>query len=127
MKNTALILLLLTLSACNWLQPEEYTPPEPITVITQQVATPIYHPVLPNEVQLENVQWLVITESNVEEQLEKVRQLQTNEAVVFAITPQGYENLAYNLQELRRYIRQLREIIVYYQSIDTNTVDTPAE
>ena len=35
--------------------------------------------------------------------------------VIFGMTPQDYENMAYNLQELRRYIRQQKEIIIYYR------------
>ena len=31
------------------------------------------------------------------------------------MTPQDYENMAFNLQELRRYIRQQKEIIIYYR------------
>ena len=31
------------------------------------------------------------------------------------MTPPDYENMAYNLQELRRYIRQQKEIILYYR------------
>ena len=31
------------------------------------------------------------------------------------MAPQDYENMAFNLQELRRYIRQQKEIIIYYR------------
>jgi hypothetical protein len=31
------------------------------------------------------------------------------------MTPQSYENMAYNFQEMRRYIRQQTEIIKYYR------------
>ena len=34
---------------------------------------------------------------------------------IFGMTPQDYENMAFNLQELRRYIRQQKEIIIYYR------------
>jgi hypothetical protein len=32
------------------------------------------------------------------------------------VTPKGYENLSVGMQELRRYILQQKEIIVYYET-----------
>jgi hypothetical protein len=57
----------------------------------------------------------VITEDNLEQKIEQIRRLQDADAVVFAITPSDYENMTFNIQELRRYIRQQKEIILYYQ------------
>jgi len=34
---------------------------------------------------------------------------------VIAMTVRGYENLALNVSELERYIRQQKEVIVYYE------------
>ena len=36
-----------------------------------------------------------------------------------AVTPKGYENLSLGMQELRRYILQQKEIIVYYEKAIT--------
>ena len=35
--------------------------------------------------------------------------------VVLAITPVGYEKMAANLQDIKRYINQQKEIIYYYR------------
>ena len=35
--------------------------------------------------------------------------------VIFAVTPDGYERMAANLQEIKRYINQQKEIIYYYR------------
>ena len=35
--------------------------------------------------------------------------------VIFAITTEGYERMAANLQEIKRYINQQKEIIYYYR------------
>jgi hypothetical protein len=35
--------------------------------------------------------------------------------------------MSYNLQELRRYIRQQKEIIIYYREATQNDVGTDAE
>lgn len=35
----------------------------------------------------------------------------------YLITPQTYENLSYNVQEMLRYIREQKEVIRYYESV----------
>ena len=37
------------------------------------------------------------------------------EFVIFAITPVGYERMSANLQEIKRYIGQQKDIIYYYR------------
>jgi hypothetical protein len=80
---------------------------------------------LPTEITLSEVDFFVITENNLEEQIERLEKLQGGSFVIFAMTPQTYENMAYNLQEIRRYIGQQKEIIIYYreatQDEDDNT------
>lgn len=96
------------------------TTPEPrpipqVKVITQEVETEIYHPPLPQEVRLEDIRWIVITKDNLDEQIVEAEKLLGGEFVVFAMIPTDYENFAWNIQELRRFIRQQKEIILYYR------------
>tara|TARA_B100001094_G_scaffold273110_1_gene279337 strand:- start:1961 stop:2362 length:402 start_codon:yes stop_codon:yes gene_type:complete len=102
-------------SGCSLLPTVDFTPPPPVKVITEEVKVDIYQPPLPNEIGLENVEWFVITKNNWEESVAKVENLLGGDFVVMALTPKGYENMAYNLQEIRRYIRQQKEIILYYR------------
>ena len=102
-------------SGCSLLPTVDFTPPPPVKVITEEVKVDIYQPPLPNEIGLENVEWFVITKNNWDESVAKVENLLGGDFVVMALTPKGYENLAYNLQEIRRYIRQQKEIILYYR------------
>ena len=53
--------------------------------------------------------------------LEKLSKIQGVEAVptFFALSPQGYEKMSGNLQEMRRYILEQKEIIVYYKKVTT--------
>jgi len=129
-----LIRLLITssllLSGCSILpsfnKPEPYVPPE-VRVVTEQVKMPIYQPPLPGEIRMENVRWYVITEDNLEEKVAEISQDLGGDFVVFAMTPQGYENMAYNMQELRRYILQQKEIIIYYRRATADDDGTTAE
>jgi len=46
---------------------------------------------------------------------------------VFALTPDGYEKMAENFQEVRRYVRQQKELILYYREATTESEGTTAE
>mgnify|MGYP003308571711 FL=1 len=118
MKRTTLIASALTIalsSGCSVLPKVDFTPPPPVKVITEEVKMEIYQPPLPQEIKMEDVNWFVITKNNYEESVAKVEKLLGGEFVVFALTPTGYEAMAYKLQEIRRFIRQQKEIILYYR------------
>lgn len=102
-------------------------PLPPVRVITEQVKLEIYQPPLPQEVSLTDVQFIVITKDNLNEKVAEVERLLGGEFVVIALTPKGYENMAGNLQELRRYIRQQKEIILYYREATKGDKDTTPE
>jgi hypothetical protein len=52
---------------------------------------------------------------NLEQKIYEVEKELGGDFVIMAITPKGYENMAYNLQEIKRYINQQKEIILYYR------------
>jgi len=108
-------LILISLVGCSSLSNKESRQIPEVKVITEEVKTEIYHPPLPQEVRLEGVQWLVITKDNLDEKVEQAEKLLGGEFVVFAMSPTDYENFAWNIQELRRFIRQQKEIILYYR------------
>jgi hypothetical protein len=115
---TSLLLSLITISlvGCSSMggsrEPRQI--PE-VKVITEEVSTTIYHPPLPQEVRLEDMRWMVLTKDNIDEQIVEAEKLLGGEFVVFAMIPTDYENFAWNIQELRRFIRQQKEIILYYR------------
>ena len=37
--------------------------------------------------------------------------------VFFAMSPADYELMAFNLQEIRRYVKEMNEVIVYYRKV----------
>lgn len=116
-------LLLIFLVGCST---TSTIPPEPIIqTVTEFKTLEVYQPPLPREIALQDVEFFVITEQNFEEQVEKLEKLQDGAFVLFGLTPQAYENMAYNLQEIRRYVRQQKEIILYYRKATSegDTVD----
>ena len=117
-KHLTTLLLSLTaisITGCGSLTSKEPRQIPEVKVFTEEVKTEIYQPPLPQEVRLEDIRWVVITKNNMEEQVASVEKLLGGEFVVFAMIPSDYENFAWNIQEMRRFIRQQKEIILYYR------------
>ena len=129
MRILSSILLISVLSGCSYLPMREPLPaPEPIIkTVTEYKTLEIYQPPLPKAIDLQDVEFFVITEKNFEEQVRKLEKMQSGTYVLFGITPQDYENMAYNLQELKRYIGQQKEIIIYYRQATQGDENTDSE
>lgn len=113
-------LLLAMITGCSLFQQQPLPEPEPIIkTITKIKPLEIYQPPLPAKIRFEEVNFLVITAENLEEKVAELEKMQKDSFVIFAMTPQTYENMSYNLQEIRRYILQQKEIILYYRKATT--------
>jgi hypothetical protein len=73
---------------------------------------------MPREIDLREPMWIVVTPDNLDEQLAKIEK-QEGELVFLAMTIPDYEIMAYNMQELKRYINELKEVVVYYRTVTT--------
>jgi hypothetical protein len=77
-------------------------------------------------VQLNDVKIYVVTRENYEEFLAEFEK-KNGQTAYIAISVKDYENLSLNFAELRRYIEQQKQIIVYYEkavSPNSNADDT---
>jgi len=52
---------------------------------------------------------------NIQQKIAEIEVMLDGDFVIFAVTPEGYERMAANLQEIKRYIGQQKEIIYYYR------------
>lgn len=103
-------------------------PPEPqIITVEKKVPLRIFQPPLPASIDLLDVNFFVITEENLEDQIRSIEKILDGNFVVFALTPDGYEKMSENFQEVRRYIRQQKELILYYREATTESEGTTAE
>ena len=68
--------------------------------------------------------WIIITPENAEEVWKKLKESNTD-VVLFAVTDDGYEQLALTMAELRNLIAQQRAIIIKYKEYYEPT-ETPA-
>ena len=85
-----------------------------IQVVTNTVRTTVPIVARPKGVQLNDVKIYVVNEDNYEEFIEEFR-AKNGEIVYIAISVKDYENLSLNIAELRRYIEQQKQVIVYYE------------
>lgn len=72
----------------------------------------------PKPLQLSDTRVFVVTEDNFEEFVAEFTELYGDVAFV-ALSMKDYENLALNIADLRRYINQQTEVIVYYEKAVT--------
>jgi len=103
------ILSLLLLANCSTPNTQEE-----VIVQTKIVAPEISLRPKPRPVKMNDVRFYVVNEDNLEQFIETIRKKE-GVAVFVAMTVQGYENLSINVSELRRYILQQKQIIVYYE------------
>jgi hypothetical protein len=105
--------LVILLSSCGAIQFKSPAEP-PVVVKTEYVERQIPIQQRPAPVQMVDVQWYVVNQNNLEEFLTRIKN-DSGEVVFMAVSPKGYENLAVGISDLRRYILQQKEIIVYYE------------
>ena len=102
------LLLLVSLSSCSW-------KPEKELVVQTKIVKPVIEiKERPKGVKMLPVKFYVVTEKNYEEFKEKFKK-DNGDFVFYAMSVPSYENLALDMAELRRYIEQQKEIIIYYE------------
>ena len=90
----------------------------PVEVITITEPAPMYHPPLPEGISPAEVEWIVLNPSVMREYIENYDSGDAPAVAYYSLTSQAYENLANNLTDIRRYIRQSLNIIKYYRDND---------
>ena len=108
-KFLAILSLLLVVSACLTTDKEIIT--ESVFIEEQIQIQPA-----PRGVDLNNVQFKVITSENISEVLEEWVTTSGENWAFYALSVDDYENLALNVAELSRYIKQQKDIIVFYEN-----------
>ena len=145
---SALALSILT-SGCALLQ----KPPREVEIITKPIKIDIVQPVMPRAIDLKEPKWYVVSDTRIIENclknpetketdcklgredlypegytyldrfIDDIKKKHGGDIVFFAMTADDYELMAYNTQEIKRYINQLGEVIVYYRNVTINDED----
>jgi len=76
----------------------------------------IIQPVMPREIDLKEPMWFAVTEANLDKFVADIKE-EHGDVVFLAMSIPDYEIMAYNMQELKRYITELKEVVVYYRKV----------
>ena len=108
-----LVPLAILLSSCSWKPEKEIVTVETIVKPTIAIAQ------RPRPVEFDELKVKVITEANVQE---VIQEMKTNQGqfLVYALDPVTFKNLAIGIEEIKRYIEQQNDIIVYYEKAVTD-------
>ena len=111
LKVSSLLLLTLVLSSCSsWPQLKQ------IEVKTVEVERRIPVQNRPQPIKMNTtMKWWVVTEENFAEFKEKFQKENGDPLVAYVLSVRDYETLALNMAEIKRYIEQQKEIIIYYE------------
>ena len=109
LKVSSLLLLSLALSSCSsWPQLKQ------IEVKTVEIERNVPIQNRPRQLDLSSIKWYVVTEENFEE-FKKRFTAENGEFLFYSISVRDYETLALNMADIKRYIEQQKNIIVYYE------------
>ena len=112
-----LVPLVILLSSCSWKPEKEIVTVETIVKPTITLAQ------RPRPVEFDELKVKVITEANVQEVIQEMKDNQ-GQFLVYALDPVTFKNLAIGIEEIKRYIEQQNDIIIYYEKAVT---DEPEE
>ena len=119
--GTMLVVSLLFLTGCVGRPPE----PEIKTVVkVEKTTVPVVS--RPKPLQLIDTRVRVVTSDTLEQFLKEYEE-QYGELAFVGLSMQDYENLALNIADLRRFINQQTEIIVYYEEAVSEATETNSE
>ena len=105
-----LLMTLMMVCSCSLIPTKE------IQVTAKPLDRTIVQPIMPREIDLKEPYWYVVSDKNIEEFLTRIEKEQGH-VVFFAMSVPDYELMAYNMQELKRYINELKEVVVYYRKV----------
>ena len=146
LKKLVFVLAILSLSGCSLLQ----QPPREVEIITKPIQIDIVHTVMPRPLNLKEPKWYVVSDTKIIENclkdpetkksncklgredlypegytyldkfIDDIKKNHGGDIVFVAMTVDDYELMSYNTQEIKRYINQLGEVIVYYRNVTIN-------
>ena len=151
LKQIVSVLALLTISGCSLLTPA----PREVEIITKPIRIDIVQPVLPRAIDLKEPRWYVVSDAKVIENclkneegesdcklgredlypegythldkfIDGIKKRHGGDVVFVAMSVEDYEMMSYNTQEIKRYINQLGEVIVYYRNVTLNDEEAAA-
>ena len=121
-KVSSLLLLSLIISSCS-----TWNPLKTIEVKTVEVERNVPLQNRPRQLDLSDIHWYVVTEENFAEFKKKFQKENGDPLVAYVISVKDYETLAIDMAEIKRYIDQQKQIIIYYEKALSPKEEEPKE
>ena len=121
-KVSSLLLLSLIISSCS-----SWNPLKTIEVKTVEVERNVPLQNRPRQLDLSDIHWYVVTEENFAEFKKKFQKENGDPLVAYVISVKDYETLAIDMAEIKRYIDQQKQIIIYYEKALSPKEEEPKE
>ena len=116
---SALLAVLVVVSACSRLSPVKEIVTVPTVVETPEIDAPTIRIVpRPDPIKMRNADIVVVTEANLQEVIERVKTEQ-GDFVLYAMTAQSFEALALSFEQIKKFIEEQNAIILYYEDAVT--------
>ncbi len=87
---------------------------KPIEIVSKPIERMPLNLAQPAPLKLKRIQWIVVTPGNVDSVFERMASEKQNQ-VLFAVTDQGYMELAMTMAEIRNFINTQRQIVIQYK------------
>jgi hypothetical protein len=87
---------------------------KPIEIMSKPIERMPLNLAQPAPLKLKRIEWFVVTPANVDSVFEKLANEKQNQ-VLFAVTDQGYMELAMTMAEIRNFINTQRQIVIQYK------------
>jgi hypothetical protein len=82
---------------------------------TFKVEKPKLNLPFPNQLELDNIKFIVVTKDNFDQVIQKAIQ-NGQEPVLISLSPNDYKNLSLNIKKIENYLREQRKIIILYKN-----------
>ena len=124
MLSSLILSALLLSSGCSYFKFKN--PLKTIEIKTVEVERVIPTQNRPRPMSMNDIHFYVVTEQNFEEFKERFVK-ENGDFLFYALSVRDYETLALNMAEIKRYILQQKEIIIYYEKAVTPKPTEKAE
>ena len=115
MKKIAIIVsLVLIASGCSMIQPKA----KPVSVTTIAKKQIMYHPPLPMEVQMDPVDWEILTPDSMQLYLDNLKKGDAPKRAFYSLSSKEYEHLSMDMADITRYIKEILGIVKFYRDYD---------
>ena len=115
-KIATIVSFILIVSGCSMIQPKA----KPVSITTISERPPMYHPPLPMEVQMDPVEWEIMTPERMEEYLSNLDKGEAPRRAYYTLSSKEYEHLSMDIADITRYIKEILGIVKFYRDYDND-------